>query len=176
MKIVGVSGSPRKGNTEWMVSRLLDLLEQKGHDVDSIIPRTMDIRPCRGCLACEKRDERGRGTCKIQDDMQAVLQKILDADLVVFGSPGYFSMLSGMLKNFMDRTCPIWPALKGKKLVGLAVAEEGVGRTIDNLKTYGLLCQMEWVGSVSTLAKLPREVARDPSVEKKLRRLAARIV
>jgi multimeric flavodoxin WrbA len=64
-------------------------------------------------------------------------------------------LLSGLLKNFIDRTCPIWPRLGGKKMAGIAVAEEGIGQAIQNLKTYASLLNMQWVGSVTALAKDP---------------------
>ena len=65
-------------------------------------------------------------------------------------------MLSGLLKNFMDRTCPVWTSLEGKLLVGIAVAEEGIGKAVENLKTYGSVCGMRWGGYVTALAKTLR--------------------
>ena len=85
-------------------------------------------------------------------------------------------MLSGLLKNFLDRTCPIWPRLEGKKVAGLAVAEEGVGQAIQNFKTYASLCKMQWVGSVTALAKTPGEVARNKTLEPRLKRLAQKLL
>jgi multimeric flavodoxin WrbA len=107
--------------------------------------------------------------------MMEVYPKLLAADVIVLATPAYFEMLSGLLKNFLDRTCPIWPGLEGKRMAGLAVAEEGIGRAIHNLKTYALLCKMRWVGSVTALAKTPGEAARNKSLERRLKRLAQRI-
>jgi len=51
---------------------------------------------------------------------------------------------------------PIWTKIGGKKLVGTSVAEESIGKSIDNLKTYGAICGMEWAGSATAIAsKLP---------------------
>jgi len=85
-------------------------------------------------------------------------------------------MLSGLLKNFLDRTCPVWPRLEGKKVAGLAVAEEGVGQAIQNFKTYASLCKMHWVGSVTALAKNPGEVALNKNLKRRLNRLAQRLL
>ena len=85
-------------------------------------------------------------------------------------------MLSGLLKNFLDRTCPIWPRLEGKKVAGPAVAEEGVGQAIQNFKTYASLCKMQWIGSVTALAKTPGEVARNKTLEPRLKRLAQKLL
>lgn len=172
MHILGISGSPRKGNTEWMVARLLKLLAEDGHQTEIVLLRKLTIKNCNGCLACDVGGKDRKGVCKIRDDMQDIYPKLLEADLIILGTPVYFDMLSGMLKNFMDRTCAIWPKLEGKKLAGIAVAEEGIGKAVDNLKTYANICSMEWAGQVTALAKLPRAVAGDPDVDKAVRKLA----
>ena len=176
MKIIGVSCSPRKGNTEWMSSKLLETAAQSGAEVELLLLRKMDVRTCRGCLACEEGGRERKGVCKIKDDMTEVYPKLLVADAIVLATPGYFEMLSGLLKNFLDRTCPIWPRLEGKKIAGLAVAEEGIGQAIQNFKTYASLCKMHWVGSVTALAKTPGEVAQNKSLEWRLKRLAQRLM
>jgi multimeric flavodoxin WrbA len=84
-------------------------------------------------------------------------------------------MLSGLLKNFLDRTGPIWPKLKGKSIAGLAVAEEGIGQAVQNLRTYAALCNMCWAGSVTALAKNPGDAAQHKGLEKRLQRLAKKL-
>ena len=71
---------------------------------------------------------------------------------------------------------PIWPKLEHKPVVGIAVAEEGIGKAIDNLKTYASVCDMRWVGSVTALAKTPTQASRDRALEKRLERLAGKLV
>jgi multimeric flavodoxin WrbA len=171
MRILGVSGSPRKGNTEWMLRKLLEMVAQSGAEVELLLLRKMDIRMCRGCLTCEEGGMERKGVCKIKDDMTVIYPKLLAADVIVLATPAYFEMLSGLLKNFLDRTCPVWPRLEGKKVAGLAVAEEGIGQAIQNFKTYASLCKMTWVGSVSALAKTPGEVAQDKNIRRRLKRL-----
>jgi multimeric flavodoxin WrbA len=176
MKIIGISGSPRKGNTEWMLGKLLETAAKNGAEVELLLLRKMDVRMCRGCLACEEGGKERQGICKIKDDMAGVYPKLLAADTIVLATPAYFEMLSGLLKNFLDRTCPIWPRLEGKGMAGLAVAEEGIGQAIKNFKTYASLCKMRWLGSVTALAKTPREVAEDKRLEPRLKRLAQKLV
>jgi multimeric flavodoxin WrbA len=175
MKIIGVCGSPRRGNTEWMLRMLLEETAALGAEVELLLPRQMDVRLCRGCLICEKGGRQRAGVCQQKDDMAAVYPKLLAANVIVLASPGYFEMLSGLLKNFLDRTCPIWPGLEGKKIAGLAVAEEGTGQTMKNLKTYAAVCEMHWIGGVTALAKAPGDTARNLQLGRRLRRLAKRI-
>jgi multimeric flavodoxin WrbA len=176
MKIIGVCGSPRKGNTEWMLRTLLDAAVAGGVEVELLLLRKMDVRMCRGCLACEEGGKERPGICKIKDDMNVVYPGLLAADVIVLATPGYMEMLSGRLKNFLDRTCAVWPRLEGKKIAGLAVAEEGIGQTIRNLKTYASLLKMRWIGSVTALAKNPGDAARDKNLERRLKKLAQKIV
>jgi multimeric flavodoxin WrbA len=176
MKIIGISGSPRRGNTEWMLRTVIEEAARNGAEVELLLLRKMDVRICRGCLACEEGGRERKGVCKIKDDMTGVYPKLLESDAIVLATPGYFEMLSGLMKNFLDRTCPIWPRLEGKKVAGLAVAEEGVGQAIRNFKTYASLCKMPWVGSVTALAKGPGEVAQDKQVEKRLRQLTIKLL
>ena len=176
MKIIGIAGSPRKGNTEWMLCRLLELAAQKGADTEILLLRKMDIRMCRGCLICEAGGKDRKGICVLKDDMNGIYPRLLNANAIVLASPGYFEMISGLLKNFLDRTCPIWPKMQGKKIAGLAAAEEGIGQTIQNLKTYASLCQMKWIGSVTVLAKTPGDAATLPEIETKLKRLTTKLL
>ena len=176
MKIVGICGSPLKGNTEWMLGKLMEALEKGGAKTETLLLRKMDVKMCRGCLACEKGGKLRNGDCVIKDDMAAVYPKLLAADVIVLATPGYMGMLSGLLKNFLDRTCAVWPRLEGKRLAGLAVAEETTGQVMQNLKFYGKLLKMEWAGSVFTFAKLPGDAAKKPGLEGRIKRLAQKIM
>jgi multimeric flavodoxin WrbA len=175
-KIVGICGSPRRGNSEWMLSTLCGELTRLGAEVEVLLLRKMDVKMCRGCLACEKGGKKRKGDCVIKDDMVAVYPKLLAADVIVLATPGYMGMLSGLLKNFLDRTCAVWPRLAGKHIAGLAVAEEDTVQTMDNLKSYGKLLKMRWAGGVKTLAKNPTDASHVPGLEKRLKQLANKIV
>ncbi|MDD5591255.1 MAG: flavodoxin family protein [Dehalococcoidales bacterium] len=176
MKIIGISGSPRRGNTEWMVKELLARAAESGVETELILLRQKKIKPCCGCLSCEEGGVNRKGVCRLRDDMQELYPKLIAADGWVVGTPVYFEMLSGLLKNFMDRTCPIWPRLSGKPVAGIAVAEEGIGKAISNIRTYVSLCQMRWMGSVTGLATKPGEIAGNKRVKKRLDRLIMKLI
>jgi multimeric flavodoxin WrbA len=164
MKIVGVCGSPRKGNSEWMLTKLCEELSRCGAEVEMLLLRKMDVETCRGCLTCEKGGKKRKGDCVIKDDMLDVYPRLIAADAIILATPGYMEMLSGLLKNFLDRTCAVWPRL------------EGIGQTILNLKGYAKLCKMRWMGSVAVLAKNPTDAARIPGLENRIKRLARKII
>jgi multimeric flavodoxin WrbA len=171
MQIIGICGSPRKGNSEWMLQQLAAELKEKGAEVEVLLLRQLDIKRCTGCLKCEDRS----GKCIQTDAMNTLYPKLLAADAIVMSSPVYFEMISGPLKNFIDRTCPVWTKLEGKSLAGLVVAEEGIGQAMRNIRQYGKVCGMQWAGGVSVLAKTPKDAANNESLKKKLHVLAGKI-
>jgi multimeric flavodoxin WrbA len=150
--------------------------DEAGVDTELILLREKDIKACDGCLSCEAGGQEREGVCRIQDDMQQINPKLIQADGLASGTPVYFEMLSSLLKNFMDRTCPIWPRLELKPIVGIAVAEENIGKAVDNLRTYGLCLRYAVVAHVIALAKTLRQVSEDREVEKHLKRLRYKLI
>jgi multimeric flavodoxin WrbA len=154
-----------------MLKQLHSLAVADGAAAELILLRKLDVKMCNGCLTCEAGGKNRKGLCSIRDDMQDIYPKLMQADAIVFGTPVYFEMVSGLLKNFMDRTCPVWPRLEEKRFAGIAVAEEGIGTAIDNLKTYAAVCGMNWAGCVTALAKKPREAGKIEGIGEQLERL-----
>ena len=171
MRILLVGGSPRKGNSEWMLNQLAHDLSEQGAQVDVLLLRKTYVKQCVGCLKCEDR----AGRCRLNDAMNNLYPTLVEADAIVMASPVYFEMISGLLKNFIDRTCPVWTKLEGKTLAGLLCAEEGIGQAGRNLQQYARVCKMRWLGAVTTLAKNPGEAEKDVTLKLKLKRLAGRI-
>ena len=176
MQVIGICGSPRRGNTEWMLNQVMQEAARRGARTETLLLRRIDVRMCLGCLTCEERGKERPGKCKIKDDMARVYPKLIKADVIVLATPGYFEMLSGLLKNFLDRTCAVWPRLEGKRIAGLAVAEEGTGQTMQNLKVYASLCKMRWMGGVTVLAKNPHDAENIKGLDLRLKRLAQKIL
>lgn len=114
-KIIGISGSPRNKNTDYMVRTVC---ESAGDDCEIINLRDLDIKHCDGCLSCQKTHK-----CVIKDDMQAMYEKLKAADAIILGSPTYFDNVSGLMKNFIDRCLPFYFSgeLKDKPVALLAV-------------------------------------------------------
>ena len=103
-KVLGVSGSPRRnGNTELLLKELLNGAEASGLETELIILGELSISPCTSCDSCQK-----DGQCVINDDMQLMYGKLLEADYVVFASPVYFKGVSAQMKAFIDRCQALW--------------------------------------------------------------------
>ena len=98
-KILGIVGSPRKrGNTYYMVSRILDGAKKNGADTELIFLSEQIIKECDGCHTCWK----GKTCCK-NDDMIALYSKIIASDIIIFGTPVYWYGPTAIMKVFIDR-------------------------------------------------------------------------
>jgi multimeric flavodoxin WrbA len=125
LKVVAFNGSALKnGNTALLLKRVLSLLETEGFETELIQLAGQQIRGCIACRACfESKDER----CFIAgDNMNLHIQKMKQADAILFGSPTYFGMMSPELKSLIDRAGFVTRAnpelLKRKVAAAVAVA------------------------------------------------------
>lgn len=107
MRVLALNGSPRmaSSSTNHMLTPLLDGMEQEGAEIELIHLRKMDIKACIGCYTCWVRTP---GECIFhgKDEMQHAMESYNKADMVIFGTPLYHFSMSGILKDFIDRTLP----------------------------------------------------------------------
>ena len=100
MKVLGIVCSPRRGgNTEVLIDEALASAKEQGAEVELVSIARMNIAPCDGCESCAT-----SGKCHIDDDMQQIYSKLLDADGIIFGTPVYFWDVSAQAKALIDRT------------------------------------------------------------------------
>lgn len=98
MKALLINGSPNERNTFYLLQQLSEELKSLGFEVELINLAKFNIAPCKGCDACLK------GACSQKDDIFVVLKKMEEADAIVIGTPTYFGNVSGLVKNFIDRS------------------------------------------------------------------------
>jgi multimeric flavodoxin WrbA len=108
MKVYAINGSPRKNNnTATLLKKALDGVKEsaKGKEVETEIINLYDLNytGCKSCFGCKILDGKSYGKCVIKDDIQEVLEKLSQADGIIFGSPVYFHDISGQLKIFLER-------------------------------------------------------------------------
>lgn len=111
MNILVINASPKgsKSNTYQLTRAFLKGIcsAQNGSGelhIEEITLSRQDIRPCLGCFSCWNKTP---GKCCIPDDMQTLLQKRLEADLILWSFPLYYFSVPGGLKNFIDRQLPL---------------------------------------------------------------------
>lgn len=101
MKIVTILGSLRlKGNTNHVMS-IFEKAASAAHEIERINVVSHHIKYCSGCFTCKKTiDEPG---CIHNDDVPVLLNKLLNSDLIVYGTPLYGKSCTAQLKTFLDR-------------------------------------------------------------------------
>ena len=110
MKVIAVNGSPRKsGNTAILLQSALKGAETKGAETELINLYELDFRGCYSCFACKRKGSLCNGICAIQDGLREVLEKIMNCDLLLLGSPIYFGNVTGEMRSFLERL--IFPSL-----------------------------------------------------------------
>ncbi len=124
IRLLGISGSPRKGATAYAVQEALAYAETLGDiETEFISVRGKDIKFCIHCDYCVRTKE----GCVFEDDVAAMYPSMEAADAWLLGTPVYQGALSGQLKAVLDRCRAIVArdinALKDK--VGAAVATGG---------------------------------------------------
>jgi multimeric flavodoxin WrbA len=100
-KVLILLGSPRsKGNTVTIIKRVDEILQDKDVETEIVKLNKLDMRPCKNCGYCEKKD----GECVQKDDMQELWEKVESYDGLVLASPTYYSGVTSQMKAFIDRT------------------------------------------------------------------------
>ncbi len=102
MKVLAINGSPRKnGNTELMIRKVFEPLEQAGIETELV---QIGGQMIRGCLACGKCNEIQNQSCIITTDpVNEIIKKMIDADGIILGSPTYFTDVTAEMKALIDR-------------------------------------------------------------------------
>jgi len=107
MRVLSLSASHvKKGNTGQLIGYLNEQIEQAAIEnlkMKSVTLTGAKIGPCRGCRKCME-----TGYCVVKDDFNSIAKKMLKSDLIIIGSPVYFHDVSGLVKNFIDRTYSLW--------------------------------------------------------------------
>ncbi len=119
-KVLILSGSPRKGgNSDILCDEFAKGATEIGHNVEKIRVAEKNIGYCRACYACKQ-----SGICAIKDDMAEILQKMIEADVIVLASPVYFYSIDAQLKALIDRTVARWLEVKNKEFYYIVTAAD----------------------------------------------------
>lgn len=103
--ILALHLSPKKnGNSAVMMQEFLRGARDAGAGATEFYIADLNIKPCRGCGACEK-----TGECVIKDDdMGGLIPFLAKAPMVVAATPLFFYDVPGSGKCLIDRTQPLW--------------------------------------------------------------------
>lgn len=124
VRVLILLGSPRKnGNSSGLAQAIQKGAATAGAAVENVYLNGLHIRPCQACYTCQKPDAKG---CRIEDDMQTLYPKLIQADAWVIASPVYWFTVSAQTKLFMDRCFALIsdhrPSLMAGKKIGVAMS------------------------------------------------------
>ena len=148
-KVLAINGSPRHdGNTSHMLATVLAVCKNAGLETELYQAGGREIRGCRACYGCQANP----GKCAIDDWINELYKKMVDADAILLGSPTYTSGLTPEMKAVIDR-CGFVAKGAGKSLsrkVGAAVSavrRAGGIHTLDTIQHFFLVNDMIIAGS-----------------------------
>ena len=100
MKILAIHGSPRtiRSTTRQLAQFVLEGAAEAGAETEMIDLCDSRITPCTACDACTL-----NGICVNDDDVPALVERMKEADGIIFASPVYIDNVSGQMKIFFDR-------------------------------------------------------------------------
>ena len=104
MKVIVINGSPRKQwNTAQILSAALDEAKLQGAETKLIHLNDLNFSGCKSCFACKRIGGASFGRCALHDDLKPVLDQILSADIVLFGTPIYFGDVTANMRALFER-------------------------------------------------------------------------
>lgn len=148
MKITAICGSPREKNTLSIIENILNLVKSRDDNIETelIMVSRRNIRHCDGCDECKE-----EGKCSIMDEMGEVIDIISDSDALLFGSPTYFDNVTGVMKDFIDRTNPLLKdmVLKDKAAAIVATGSldmNSISKAVESIRSFCNAHEMRVVG------------------------------
>jgi multimeric flavodoxin WrbA len=163
-KVTAFIGTARKKHTYNAVREFLDRLEELGGLECEIVDLSdYRIEMCKGCKLCFGK---GEEFCPLKDDRDALIEKIMASDGVVFASPNYSFQVSAIMKAFLDRMGFLFhrPRFHGKAFTSIVVQGFYGGRKI--VKYLGFVGS----GLGFDVVKGTCSTALEPMVEKERRK------
>ncbi|MBQ7528847.1 flavodoxin family protein [bacterium] len=105
MKALFINGSPRKknGNTITLLENAAHGAQEAGAETEIINLYDYDYKGCVSCFACKIKNSKTNGLCAYKDELRPILGKALYSDVVIIGSPIYFSYPTAQCRAFLER-------------------------------------------------------------------------
>ncbi|MDO9323523.1 MAG: flavodoxin family protein [Methanoregula sp.] len=100
MKILAIHGSPHttRSTTRKLAGFVLEGAAEAGAETEIVDLCDFRITPCTACEGCAF-----NGICVYEDDLPALVERMKEADAIIFASPVYLDNVTGQMKIFFDR-------------------------------------------------------------------------
>ena len=104
LKAIFINGSPRKKwNTFKALESAMKGAQDAGAECELVNLYDIDFKGCKSCFACKIKNSKTNGVCALKDDLRPILERCREADVIVLGSPVYYSYPTGEIRSFMER-------------------------------------------------------------------------
>jgi len=135
--VLVLSSSPRRGgNSDRLCDQFLKGAQVAGHQAEKVFLKDKSINYCTGCGACLN----GAKSCPQKDDMAAILEKMIAADVIVLATPVYFYTMCARMKTLIDRTCARYTELSNKAFYFIVAAAgsntQAMDRTLEGFRGF----------------------------------------
>jgi len=151
MKVVAFNGSARRdGNTAILINQVFDELKKEGIQTELVQFGGQAVHGCLACFGCYRNKNK---RCVIEDDIiNDCIQKMIEADGIILGSPVYVTDVSTEMKALIDRACLVSKAngeifRRKPGAAVLAVRRGGAIHAFDTINHFFTISQMVVVGS-----------------------------
>ncbi|NLV75119.1 MAG: flavodoxin family protein [Chloroflexi bacterium] len=181
MKLLALNGSPRPfGNTWTLLASALKAAQANGAQVEQVDLAKLKIAPCQACDSCRRTLR-----CRIADDMMLLYDKILDADVILIGTPVYFWSMSAQTKACVDRWYaldldPLRTRMQGKRLGLISCYADATTETASGV-VFAFRSAAEYLGwqfyePVLVTAGAHGEAGRNPQALQAAAQLGRRLI
>ncbi len=103
MKTIVINASPRKRwNTSQIMKSASEGAKSVGASVEYIDLYDIDLKGCMSCMVCKSK-KTDKIKCYLKDDLSPIIEKILEADTLLIGSPIYFGKVTSHFRALMER-------------------------------------------------------------------------
>ena len=105
MKVVAFNASPRRDSStsDFIMNLFLDGAKEAGAEIESYYVVDLDINGCTGCFTCWTKTP---GRCIHRDDMDWIIPRYREADVVYLGTPIYNNNIIHYLQRMLERMLP----------------------------------------------------------------------
>ncbi len=176
MHIVLIHGQNHKGSSYHIGRMMAEKIAGENVITEFFLPRDLP-RFCTGCYRCIE-DER---KCPYYTEKRAIMEKVEQADLLIFTTPTYCMHASAPMKAFIDLTFTYWMVHKPRQCMfekraliistaagmGTKTAIKDIRTTLEywgipSIRTYGLSVQASSWEQVSgkNKARIDRDTSR----------------
>ena len=130
MKVLGLSAGTLNGANDSLCKEALMAAKDAGAEIEFINITKLNLLHCTGCKACVMGLFGGKGNaCVLKDDMQWLIDKMLDADGIIYAAPIFEKCGPGIHHTLMDRFGPRMD--RGNLMIAQKIAEEHGGKPVD---------------------------------------------